>query len=232
MSPIPISSPKEKGILQVSKWAKTQVLLDEIEMQDLLEFLGSLFFVTVSEPIRPEEGIISPSLFLEKYRAYISLLKTGQIPLTEEFRRFFSSALSCTLDPFYAIKTSEEKVLIKPSFPVVQLQTHQFFYSSLDQKFHSMVLSEESITWGLQFSYPQLYQDPQTKQIRKVDLSFPNTSLFLKLMKWMRSATLPTPFLIGARRVNVPIRIGKKSLAWIKNHPQLQQKQLFVEANK
>jgi hypothetical protein len=223
---IRISSLKTEGILQVSKWLKVQILLDTDEMEALLKILEPVFFVVVSEPVKADETVITPGTFLSKYADYIDLLKQGQVPPAGEFRRFFSSAISSSLETFYAIPVSNDKFLIKPSKPVLQLQAHHFFYSDLDGKFHPMVLSADSISWGLQISYPQLYQDPITRQVSKVIDSpiFPNTAVFTKLLKWMRSHTLPTPFQVKGARINSPIRVGKKSLAWLKNHPQLKQK--------
>jgi hypothetical protein len=232
MSPFPIriSSPKVEGMLQVSKWLKVQVLLDSDEMQELLSVLSPVYFVVASELITADDAVISADSFLHKYAEYIRLLKQGQVPAPEDFRKYFSCALSTTLEPFYAIDAGKEKYLVKPLKPVVQLQAHHFFYSDLDGKFHPMVLSEDSVSWGVQFSYPQLFQDPKTRQVVKVTdtLEFPNSALFSKLMKWLRSSTLPTPFEVGGVRINSPIRIGKKSLAWIKNHPQLQKKGIIV----
>jgi hypothetical protein len=120
--------------------------------------------------------------------------------------------------------------LIKPLKPVIQLQAHHFFYSTLDKKFHPMVLSQESVTWGLQFAYPQLYQDPKTRQVIKVTDSaeFPNSALFSQFSKWIRNATLPTPFEVEGVRVNSPIRIGKKMLGWIQQHPQLKKQGITI----
>lgn len=223
---IQISNLKIEGVLQVSKWLKFQVLLDAEEMQDLLQALSPVFFVSVSAPVKPEEAIIDD--FLKKYGEYVALLKEGRIPPVEDFRRYFSCALSADLESFYAIDMGDGRQLIKPRRPVIQLQAHHFFYSTLDQKFHPMVLSNESISWGLQFSYPQLFQDPVTRKIVKVGETFPNTALFSRLQKWMRNATLPTPFVAQGKRTNSPIRIGKKSLSWIKNHPQLKQREIDV----
>lgn len=230
--PIRISSPKTEGILQVSKWLKVQLLIDAAEMHDLLLVLQPLHCVVVSEPVKSEEAVIAVSAFEEKYAHYVSLLQQGHVPRTEDFRRYFSSALTTTLDAFYALSAGGEKYLIKPIKPVVQLQAHHFYYSDLDGKFHSMVLSEESITWGIQFSYPQLFQDPHTRQIVKVTdaPAFPNSALFSKLMKWMRNNTLPTPFEVNGARINCPIRIGKKSLSWIKSHPQLKKRGMIVSS--
>lgn len=206
--------------LQASKYLKIQVLLDKEEMRHLLQTLGPAFFAVVSEPVHANEGVVSPEEFLEKYGDYLQTFKAE--------RRFFSSALSSTMEAFYSLPVGKEKILIKPIQPVVQLQAHQFFYSPLDGKFHPMVSSEESISWGIQFSYPQLYQDPKTRQVVKVGAAFPNTPLFTALMKWMRNFTMPTPFEIDGKRINSPIRVGKKSLAWIKNHPQLKVKGIAI----
>ena len=227
---IRISTPKTEGILQVSKWLKFQVLLDADEMHELLSWLDPVQFVCVSEPVKVEEAVISAPCFEEKYAAYISCLKQGEPPVLSAYRRYFSSAMSADLGPFYALAAGPEKYLIKPVQPIIQLQAHAFFYSELDGKFHPMVLSEESVMWGLQFSYPQLYQDLKTRKICKVSdiANYPNNVLFSKLSKWMRSATLPTPFEVGGVRTNSPIRIGKKTLPWIKNHPQLKRKGITV----
>jgi len=228
--PIQISSPKTEGILQVSKWIKTQVLLDVDEMQQLLQALGSVFFVVTSEPVAADEAVILPDDFLKKYTDYIHLLKQGQVPSVNEYRRCFSCALSSSLETFYAVAAGTDRFLIRPKKPVVQLQAHQFFYSDIDGKLHPMVLSAESISWGLQFSYPQFFQDPVSRQIIRITDSahFPNTALFTKLAKWMRSHSLPTPFEVKGVRINSPMRIGKQSLAWIKSHPQLKQKDIQV----
>lgn len=228
--PIRVSTLKQEGILQVSKWIKVQVLLNADEAKELIQALEPVFFVVVSEPVKAEEAVISSKAFLEKYAEYVDLLQQGQVPAVDAFRRFFSCAMASSLEGFYALSAGNEKFLIKPNKPVLQLQSHHFFYSHLDGKFHPMVLSADSISWGIQFSYPQLYQDPQTRQVAKVTgtSEFPNTALFSKLMKWMRSSTLPTPFEVNGMRVNSPIRVGKKSLAWIQKHPQLKQRGIQV----
>src|SRR5581483_1698951 len=230
--PIRISTPKTEGILQVSKWLKFQVLLDAEEMNDLLSYLGSAQFVCVAEPVTAEDAVLSSKRFGEKYAAYVELLKQGKVPPASDFRRCFSSAMTTNLSTFYAISIGSDKFLIKPIQPVIQLQAHSFFYSERDAKFHPMVFSAESVSWGLQFSYPQLFQDLKTHQIHKVSTlaDFPNNLLFSKLSKWMRNATLATPFVVNGVRTNAPIRIGKKSIAWSKMHPQLQSKGIEVRA--
>jgi hypothetical protein len=228
--PFHISSLKEEGMLQVSKWQKIQVILDPEEMKDLLSALGNIHFVCVSQPVIAEKAVISAASFYEKYVDYIRRLREGEIADAAELRKWFSCAMTTDLKTFYALAVGGDKYLIKPIKPIVQLQSHSFFYSDLDRKFHPMVLSGDSISWGLQFSYPQLFQDPKTHQVVKVTdtQEFPNSALFSKLSKWMRSSTLPTPFMVSGKRTNSPIRVGKKALAWIKDHPQLKKRGITV----
>ena len=102
---------KTDGVLQVSKWNKIQVLLDCEEMESLLSTLGPLFFVVVSEIVHADQAVITSASFHDKYAEYINLIKQGQVPPTDEFRRYFSSAMSTSLDIFYAIAAGSDKVL-------------------------------------------------------------------------------------------------------------------------
>ncbi len=217
------STPQVEGLLQVSKWLKTQVLLDSKEMEALLEALSPFYLVSVSGPVPSEEGVVSIASFLEVYTEYVALLKQGLVPPVERFRQVFSCALSRTLEAFYAMELGKDRHLIKPLMPVIQLQAHHLFYSTLDKKFHPMVFSKESISWGLQFSYPQLFQDPKTRGVVKVNDAerFVNSALFSTFLRWIRSHTVPTPFIVEGVKTNVPMRIGKWALSWVGSHPQL-----------
>jgi hypothetical protein len=230
MTSLRISSPHEEGVLQVSKWLKYQVLLSEQEMKGLLDALKPLFIAVGSEPVTLENAFIAPEEFLRIYTGYVQALAQGVFPEDKNLRRTFSSVFTETLDALYAMPVGNDKFLIKSIRPTIQLQAHQFFYSTLDGKFHPMVLGKESVLWGVQFAYPQLCQDPRSKKIAKVDMSpeFPNTALFSRLTRWMRDHTMPTPFVVGEVRTQVPIRIGRECLAWIDQHPQLKEKGIQV----
>jgi hypothetical protein len=107
--------------------------------------------------------------------------------------------------------------------PIIQLQAHTLFYSQLDGQVRSMVRGEGEIHWGIQFSYPQIYQNAQTGQIEKIEDNekFPNTALFRRLQRWVRDHTRATPLEVGGKRVNLPARLGKQCFSWINRHPQL-----------
>lgn len=225
MIPFRISSPIQEGLLQVSKWMKVQILLDQEEILDLFRKLDPFYLIAVSKPVKEQSALLAKNDFLQVYLEYIQSLKKGKVLQNSYFREYFSCAMTRSKEIFYAMPVSEERFLIKPVLPVVQMQMHQFLFSFTEKIFYPMVLGKKTVNWGIQFSYPQFYQDPKTKEILRVikkDL-FPNTELFALLMKWVRQCTIPTPFLIEEERINATIRIGKKCMSWIHLHPQLQE---------
>lgn len=220
-----VSSPSQEGLLQVSKWIKVQVLLDQEEVVDLFKKLDPFYLIAVSKPVKEQNALLSQNDFLQAHLEYIQSLKKGKVIQGSCFRECFSCAMTRSKEVFYAMPVSEERLLIKPVLPVIQMQMHQFLFSSMDKVFYPMILGQKTVNWGIQFSYPQFYQDPKTKEIIRVikkDL-FPNTELFALLMKWIRQFTIPTPFLVEDERINATIRIGKKCMSWIHLHPQLQE---------
>lgn len=216
-------APAEAQPLQVSKWLKIQVLLDTEEMGKLLIDLGDIIIALTGCVCNLDEGFILKESFLGCYKRYIDELKERQIPDESHFRSFFSATFTVALDHLYAVMVNDGKHIIRACKPVVQLQSHRMIYSPEDGKFRSMVFGLESIAWGIQFSYPQLYQDAATHDVMQVGVSssFPNTILFRHLQKWMREHTVPTRFEIEGKRMTLPVRIGKSCMKWINRHPQL-----------
>ncbi len=218
-----ISNPANEGVMRASKWLKHQVLLDAQEMRDLFAALAPFEIFVVSEPVTEQTMMVEKEEFLRAYEGYAETLKAGKLPDESGLRRYFSSIFTVTREALYAMEAGKERLLVKTLKPVLQLQLHHFFVSTIDGKFHPMVLGKDSITWGVQFSYPQLYQHPVTQEFAKVVDSpdFPNTALYQRLAKWLRTNTAPTPFIFQGKRSNEPIRLGRRCFAWIANHPGL-----------
>jgi len=225
-----ISSAKQEGSYQASKWLSVQVLLDASEMNLLLQVLGDFFIYQAGSICKVTEGLISKESFLEIYADYVRTLKDGKLPDDSLFRSMFSSIFTRTTDLLYTIPFEHDRHLIRVTKPVVQLQAHRMHYSAEDGLFRPMIFGPEGISWGIQFSYPQIFQDNQTHEIQQVFESgrFSNTELFRTLQRWIRHHTVPTPFLADGKRTNTPMRLGKECLAWINQHPQLIQKGLRV----
>lgn len=212
--------------MEASKWLKLQALVDIEEMRLLLQELGDIKIVRAGAVVKKGEELYSHTAFLEAYKSYIDALKEGKLPSEDLYRPPFSASFSLSDACFCSIPVDQERVLIRTVKPVLQLQPHALDYSPHDRKFRPMVFGLDSVTWGIQFSYPQFFLNPKTKAPLQVDESeeFPNTVLFRKVQRWLRHHSIPTPFLVDETKINVPMRLGKLCFPWINQHPQIQKK--------
>ena len=228
-----ISSPSIEPPMEASKWLKVQLLAEPAELSALFEAIQPLEIFLAGTIVPSGQGLVTHAEFLKIYSDYIAALKQGQLPDESSFKSYFSGVLTRTREALFAIPVSGNRQLIRIARPVIQMQAHAMDYSAHDDKFRPMVFGLDSITWGVQFSYPQLFMDGRTKEAFAVVQSdeFPNTQLFHQLQRWMRQHTIPTPFLVGDKRINVPMRLGKNCLSWINSHPQLAPKNLKVLAH-
>lgn len=215
--------------LQASKWQKLPLLIDAEEMRMLMGSLEPFWMVQISGLMPIGQEIISKEAFLEVYEHYLLTLKNGENPSDPRLRPYFSSVWTTFPEALYAVKVNEKQSLVKILRPVVQLQAHRCDYSFADNTFRTMVMGIDSISWGIQFSYPHLYQDENLQVLTvREEPRFPNTYLFKKMQQWVRLHTIPTPFEVAGKKVNVPIRLGKNCLNWINLHPHLQAKGIRV----
>lgn len=212
--------------LQASKWLSCQMLIDTSEMASLFATLGD-FHIAQMGIIPKGTSPLTHEQFLDTYAGYINNLKNGQERPTDLQKKIFASIFTLHLDHLYSLPIEPDKELLRISKPIVQLQHHQIGYSPEEMKFRPNVLSLDSLTWGIQFAYPQLVQDPETLEIRKGN-EYPNSLLFHTLQKWVRKETIPTPFNVNGQRINVPMRLGKQCLSWINTHPGLKRKNIHV----
>lgn len=216
--------------IQASKWLTSQVLLDADEMEALFTFLQPSRLFCTSCLCSKEQAIVSTERFLASYANYANELKNGRLPNDADYRHVFACALTRSVEALFALSV-ESQFLIRVQRPVVQMQPHRLGYSQADQKFRSMTYGPESISWGIQFNYPQLFHDPITCEVHQVKANdfFPNTDLFQTLQRWVRNNTSPVPFIVENKLTNVPIRLGKQCFSWINNHPQLAAKRIRVK---
>lgn len=210
-----------EGPLLVSRPLKMPLLLSEEEMRDLLITIGCTLYH--AQGVVPKGGeTLSYEDFLAVYGAYVSALREGQEPKVSPQ---FSLFLSIDESLLYAIPV-EGGVIVKATRPIIMLQPHSLTYS--DGEFHSLTYGQNTLPWGLQFSYPTLFQDAKTHEVADVKEEFANTAPFKQLQRWVRQNTIATPFVVDGKRVNVPVRLGKACLPWINNHPGLQARKIHV----
>jgi hypothetical protein len=223
--PIRRSSPEKEGIFRASKWLKHAVLLGLDEMASLLSAIEPFFLIPATGILSEDSWQVSREEFLRQYELYLKWMASEPTLPPPALRRFFPLMLSASLDVFYAVPVSPGKNVIKASLPVIQIQMFHCFFSSFDQKLRSMVVSPESFGWGIQISYPQVYEDPHTHQFSKVLLEedkFPNSKPFKAIVSWLRKNTQPVPLQEEGGLAYAPFRIGKHSLEKRQTHVGLQ----------
>ncbi len=192
--------------------------------------LGEVSIFQTSGICKDGEERIAVQKFLEVYREYVKCLKAGILPEENVYQLYFSGVVTVTEEAVFSIPVAPGQSVVRVRHPVIQMRNHRFDYSEVDHQYRSMVFGQESVLWGIQFSYPQIFQDQVTKDVRQVGdtAEFPNTKLFRTLQKWVRDNTVATPLVAHGIRTNVPIRLGKACFSWINIHPQLMKKELKV----
>ncbi len=213
-----VSTPEAEGVYQGSKYLKYQVLCDAAELKNLFARLESfsIYPLTALGPGAPMDR----DHFIEVYGTWIEMLKAGRVPTDTELKSLLACVFTAESDSLWKQEIPGGRYIVKMGRPVVQVQAHFFSYSTLDAVFRPMTMGSNSIFWGLQFSFPQIYQEPKTMELREVDESL-EAELFQKIKQWVRDETRATPFVVDEKKTNVPIRLGKNCFSWIHNHPQL-----------
>lgn len=222
--PFNLSSVEKEGIMRCSKWLRHAVLLSSEEMKSFLDSLGSFFLIPSAGLVSSENWQVTKEEFLLQYSSYIEWLQSSsELPSPSE-RKFFTLMLSTSLDDFYAVPTSSDRYVIKARRPVIQIQLYHCFISRFDGQIHPMALSPESFSWGIQISYPQIYEDPSTHQFSKVMLvkDFITTEVFKEMVQWFRKNTKPVSLEIRDQKIYAPFRIGKESTDLVSSHLGLQ----------
>jgi hypothetical protein len=230
MDTLRISTSKEAP-LEASKWLQCQALLSPEEMEHLFTSLEPFALFFAGSITAYGQAELPKFRFLELYKAYIADLRTGKEPYLADYRSYFSAVMTASNDALYKILTGTDRQLVRIAKPVIQMQAHNIDYSPFDGKFRSMVFGNGSISWGIQFSFPQLFQDTASKEVLQTrqQIHNVNTQLFQRLQKWMRTHTIPSPFCVQDSVIHVPVRLGKECFGWINSHPQLSAKALKLD---
>lgn len=213
---IPLSHPNDERPFKASKWLRHQVLFDDLE--EFFALLDPFTIVNASQIC--ENPLVSKEFYTEAYRHYIEALKRGE-PVQRQ--PHFSVFLTRSLDALWALPIPGKGQMVKIRQPVIQVQSHFFNYSALDGKVRPMVFGEGTVSFGLQFSYPQIYEGQEGIIETLKEKEYPNTHLYKSFVSAVRNLTRPTPFLINGQKVNSPIRIDKKAFSWIDLHPGLKE---------
>lgn len=219
-----ISTPSAEGLFQAAKWLKIQVLIDQEELAHLFDRLDPFEIYPLAGALSLESFPMKKETYLQVYGSWIDALKESKIPFSPG--EMNASMWSTSPDSLWLQEISGKRYVARARLPFLQVQVHQMVYSDADKIFRPMSLSKESIFWGLQFSFPQVFEHPEKGFLKPAE--FLNANLFQTVRKWSRDCTLATPMMIDGVRQNLSIRLGKKCFSWINRHPQLKIRGLSV----
>ena len=197
-----VSDPVKEGIYQGSKWLKIQALIDTKDMQQMFAALGNFWIFSLNGIF--DGNPISETDFLQNYEKIIQQLQSGNIPSKDLLKKNFACVLAEGLQSLWLQNVGDKKYLLKMGAPCVIMQSHYFTYSDADQVFRPMSMGENSIFWGFQILYPQIYQDPKTGEF--VDIG--PSSFFKTIQRFLRNISKPVAFTVSGKKINTAIRLG------------------------
>lgn len=218
--------PVEKKIpYEVSRARSQRVLLDPEEMNSLFQVLGSFFlFRTATKNELPAQDDRTEWRLL--YEEYIEQLKLGDVGRAV----LLSAFIAPSKESFYALSTPSKKIQIRPREPIIQITHHTFSFNPEEGQFYSQIFGAEALSWGVEWSFPLLFEEPFSKEVFKLTDAerWPALLLFKKWEGWLREHTEPVKFLSREKKEIAPFRIGKKAKSWAKELPALHKKGLTL----
>jgi len=177
--------------LQASLWMTQRVLLTPQELQELFDSLPQFFLFSLSAIGPQERFALKRSTFLENYEAFFATLFEHKDARFQFHKKQLTVAMTADLDALHLVQAAQDKYLIHLHQPVIVIGLSVFHYDAESSKVMFTDHLQASIRVGLEFKFPQFYQDPKTMQPVKhfTDKTHLNTQLYKALQKWIRDHT-------------------------------------------
>lgn len=208
---------------QVSKWLYQRALLTPQELKALFEELGHICLFRLGKILPKEDLELSLNQYIFEYKAYLEGLSK------EEGEGFPAVGMTCDREAMEFSEVRQDGWLAKPQLPIVQMRQHTFIMT-MDGRLQSSSYSASAIRFGIEFAYPQLFVDPTSQKIVEIrkEERYSNNEIFMKLTKWMRNHTKPTPILWKDKKINATFRLGKSALPFVVDHADLKREQINI----
>lgn len=210
-----------------AKFQKTSALLEVAELRSLFNTLesevGKLYFYHIGAVL--EESLLQGSIesIVELYGESLVALKNNE--------KIKPLSIAMTLDPntLYMIDAGGGKRIVKFLTPSIHITSTAICYLPELQEFKEKLYGSDLISWGLQFSYPQLFQEHKSQLVQNPLQEGVNAKLFKLQQRWLREHTKPTFFLTEKGQIKTAIRLGKECYSWINSHPKLQKAHIHID---
>lgn len=223
-----VSLPQAQNRYRASKWIAFQMLLTRNELEDLFNEISAQVFCCIAKVDEEKNLLYHKESYLSLYTSYLEALKSQNKFLIKQLLISLNVALAYDESSLYKVLAPNNKCLIKIKKPCIQVKPFNFVYHFGLEKFLTNIKSEEAIYFGLEFSFPQIFQDPQSQEIQslfKNNLSLSET-YFNKIRLFVREKTKPAKFLISDKRKVATFRIGKTCAGFVEELSFLKEKQL------
>lgn len=184
--------------MNASRFHHIRLLITPEEMHILFETLSPFKLINVSEVTASPE--VDQEVFMSAYKAYFK----GDMRIN---RPLFSCALNRDDSAIFMKQVADGRTLSRIVKPVIQMRAHS--YTVAAGKLLPMTFGTDAKAWGIQLSYPYLYEDPSTgESVDTLKSKTSNNDLFKALRVWVRNQTAPATFTIEGKQVKTPLRQG------------------------
>lgn len=221
MTPIPLLQNSSPAFPHFSRWTHLDVLIDSEEMGLLFDSLGDFSILSLTQlPQKHPPFVVDKQDFLSVYQSYIHDLKNKKEPPFETFRSWFHMHWTKTLEGIAIMELPSTFQKLYVPIPTLQTKPICLQVSEIDHLIRVSSLRPNELLWGLRFSFPGLYQAPNSHTIDTLNPSNNvNAALYKQLRAWLRKETFQ-PFFKAPYQLasNLYLRVGNQCRAWIHNH--------------
>lgn len=186
--------------LQASRFLKHVVLLTPDTLTELINHLHCEV-CNISKVVEKRDF---KEEFLKAYAQYYAMLLKQEVDVFS-LRSLLTCALSLDFNAFNENILSVSRRIISVKSPVVyvRLMTYQCLANNRVIPF---ALGKDVHTFGLVFSFPQLYRDPTSKENRNALKESRNAALWKSITQWIRRETQILKINTGSEMMNITFR--------------------------
>ncbi len=182
-----------KSVLQASKWLEIPMLLTPDDFLKMLVFLEGTILSPLGNLVNENELCIDP-LELSKVYANVCQLAFENKLISRDLIKKLSLRIICKKENLIACELAQGRFIVHEQVPAIKMQALFLNYSKEENKIRSRVLGANQIFWGVELSFPQIYQDPLTFKMKDSWNITEESKLFKSLQKWAREHTKPSKF--------------------------------------
>ena len=223
---IPSSTLNKEGAFKTSKHQRVQVFLSKDEFLDLLESLGEFYIVEHSKVLSCNAKTLSNEELISRYQKYLDAIYKEEV--SRDVLMSLSLAISGDCSSFYKIELPDQRCMVKQKMPALLLQPFSFHFDRENQEVFTGVHTEERIYFGVEISYPTIFQEPHSLETRFLlkEKDNQNTKIYKELTRRIRKMTVPTQLQINEKKKAFSFKIGVKQLLFAAKHPKLKKENL------